>query len=55
MTPPLFAIRITIGSVVLMALTSPGAIEALEISSISSDFIPDDVWVGARHAWALVL
>ena len=29
-----------IGSVVLMALTSPGAIQALEISSIYSDFSP---------------
>ena len=37
-----------------MALTSPGAIEDLAISSVSSDFAPNGVWVAARHAWALV-
>ena len=36
-----FGIRMTIGSVVLMASTATGAIEALAISSIYSDFFPD--------------
>ena len=49
-----FYLRTTIGSVVLMVLTYPGAIEALAISLISSDFVPDGVWVAARYAWALV-
>ena len=37
-----------------MALTSPGVIETLAISSISSYFVPYGVWVAAKHAWALV-
>ena len=49
-----FALRTTIRSVVLMASNSPGAIEALEIFSISSDFIPDGVLVADRHPWGLV-
>ena len=49
-----FALRITIGLVVLMALTTTGAVEALAISSFSSDFVPDGVWVAARHDWMLV-
>ena len=44
----------TIGSVVLMDSTATGAIEALAISSISSDFVPNVVWVASRYSWALV-
>ena len=47
---PLCALRITIGSVVLMTSTATVAIEALAISSIFSDFLPDGVWEAARHA-----
>ena len=50
-----FALRMTIGSVVLMTFTVTGAIEALEICSISSYFVPDGVWIAAKHSWALVL
>ena len=50
-----FSLRTTIGTVVLIALTSPGAIEDLVTASIYSDFVPDGVWVSARHAWSLVL
>ena len=50
-----FTLRMTIGSVILMALTATGAIESLAISSISSDFVPHGVWVADRHAWELVL
>ena len=53
MIPP-FALRMNIGLVFLMASTSPGAIEALEIFSISYDFTPDGVWVAARYPWTLV-
>ena len=45
-----FDISKTIGSVVLMALTSTSAIEALEMSMISSDFVHVGVWVAARHS-----
>ena len=37
-----------------MALTYPGDIDARLISSIYSDFVPDDVWVAARHAWVFL-
>ena len=33
-----------------MALTATGDIEALAISSIPSNVVPDGVWVAARHA-----
>ena len=48
------ALRMTIGSIVLMTSTATGAVEALAISSVSSDLFPDGVWVAARHAWVLV-
>ena len=50
----LFSLRMTIGSVVLKALTSPGAIEAQAISLIYSDFFPDGVWVADIYDWVLV-
>ena len=49
-----FSLKVTIGSVVLMSLNSPGAIEDLSISSIYSGFVPDGVWVAVRHAWVLL-
>ena len=49
-----FALRTTIGSVVLMAVNSTGAIEALVISSTYYDFITDGIWVASRHDWELL-
>ena len=51
---PSFSLGMNIGPATLMDLTYTGAIEALAISSIYSDFVPDGVWVAAIHAWALV-